>query len=241
MRDLTGTLPKALLLLKYMAKHPREVSFQELKNHSGLSANVLSRILKTYIEWDFFSKDPKTGYYGLASETYSLAKEIVSSRSLKELVDPIVKSLASELEESAAYFDFSDDWVNLLSKAEVPNSYHYLELMTREIHTPDNAFFACALAYLTPEQRELIMQQCSQLKIELTEEDFSRICEVGGLVREETYKRSNITRICTPVFNGEEMVGVIGVTVLSHSLSEEEKLSLLKTCQHFSKRLSEQF
>ena len=241
MKDLSGTLPKALVLLKYMAQNPKEVSFQQLKNHSGLSANVLSRILKTYIEWGFFLKDEKTGYYGLGPESFDLAKNILSSRSLQDIVGPLVISLATELEESAAFFEFSDNWVTLLCKSERPNSYHYLELMSREVHTPDNAFFACALANVPDEQRREIFETCEALKIELSAKDIKEIQELGGLVREETYRRSQITRFCAPVFRDGKLCGVIGVTILSHGLSQAEKNDLLQQCQKFAQLTEAQF
>ena len=234
MKDLTGTLPKALILLQFMANKQRNVSFKELKNHSALSANVLSRILKTYIEWDFFSKDTLSGRYSLGPESYALANTIQSSRSIKEIIEPRVLALAGELQESAAYFDYHEENVTLLAKAEIANSYHYLDIMSRDIHTPYNGFFFCALAYIDPEDTKKIVTQdpktfgysASELKLTLNE-----IKNQGGLIRLESYKRSQITRICAPVLQNNQLRGIIGVTIISHSLTEVEKQFVLKACQ----------
>jgi DNA-binding IclR family transcriptional regulator len=234
MKDLTGTLPKALILLQFMASKQQNVSFKELKNHSGLSANVLSRILKTYIEWDFFNKDPLSGRYSLGPASYSVASAIQSSRSIKEIIEPRVLALADELQESAAYFDYHEKKVTLLAKVEVANSYHYLDIMSCDIHTPHNGFFFCALAHIDAESaKEIISQDQDSFgynSIEL-KESLTFIKQQGGLIRLESYNRSEITRICAPIVQAGRLRGIIGVTIISHSLTEGEKLTILKTCQ----------
>ena len=153
MKDLTGSLPKALMILEFMADRQRNVSFKELKTHTGFASNVLSRLLKTYIEWGYVGKDPDNGLYSLGNKVYRLSEQVLGKRPRKERIIPVLNGLSAGLQESAAYFDFDGEWMTLLAKSEVANSYHYLDVMSRDVHSPLNAFFFCALPFL---ERDLV-------------------------------------------------------------------------------------
>jgi DNA-binding IclR family transcriptional regulator len=243
MQELTGTLPKALLLLEFMALKQRHVSFKELKAHSGFAPNVLSRILKTFIHHGYFAKDPDNGLYALGASSYRLCETVLGRRSKKDVFQPILDGLAVGLMESAAYFDFDGEWINLLAKAEVANSYHYLEVNSREIHSPINGFFFTCLPYLSAGVVKNILSKRDDYygykDIDLSHK-FELIKEHGYHLSQEFHHRSRITRICAPVFEGESsrLIGSLGVTVISHDLVEEDERALIEAVKSAAENAS---
>ncbi|WDE96063.1 IclR family transcriptional regulator C-terminal domain-containing protein [Lentisphaera profundi] len=243
MKDLTGTLPKALIVLQFMADKQKEVSFQMIKNHSQLSANVLSRILKTYIEWGFLDKDPVSGLYSLGPASFDLSKSILERKSLEDIVLSEVKKLAGNTQESAAFFTYDGEWVKLIAKEEVANSYHYLNLESREIHSANNAFFYCLLPFLSPEKSQRIFDESEEaFNYDPAEvlENFKTIREQGYFIRKESYKRADISRICVPILQGDTVKGSVGVTVNSHNISESDLAEILQQCLYTARSIKAQ-
>lgn len=242
MKDLSGTLPKALVILKFMAEQGREVSFQEIKNHSELSSNVLSRILKTYLEWDFFIKNPETGFYSLGRESISLAKKILQENTLQELATEAVQTLADKTKESAAFFEFDGSLIKLIAKKEMANSYHYLKLMSSQIHTANNAFIYSILPFVSSQVSDhFIKNSDGAFNFDKTKlsKDFDEIRKDKFLVRQERYQRAEISRFCALVFIEKEIVGSVGVTVNSHSLDKQDKEQILQQCLSAARSIEE--
>ena len=231
--DLTGSLPKALMILEFMVQRQRNVSFKELKLHTGFASNVLSRLLKTYIEWGYLGKDPDNGLYSLGAKFYRLSEQVLGRRPRKERVMPVLSGLSAGLQESAAYFDFDGEWMTLLAKSEVANSYHYLDVMSRDVHSPVNAFFFCALPFMEENTRTDILNQRED-HYGYTEEEMSRrfteIRQNKSYVSREEFRRSQITRVCSPVFEeNDKLAGVLGITINSHNINAGDLAIIIKT------------
>jgi DNA-binding IclR family transcriptional regulator len=242
MKDLSGTLPKALIILRFMASQQGEVSFQQIKNHSSLSSNVLSRILKTYLEWGFFTKNAETGFYSLGHESLNLAKMILKQNSLQDLANEAVKDLAELTGESAAFFEFDENLIKLIAKKEMANSYHYLKLMSSEIHTANNAFIYSILPFVSSQVSDhFIKNSDGAFNFEKTKlsKDFDEIRKDKFLVRQERYQRAEISRFCALVFIEKEIVGSVGVTVNSHSLDKQDKEQILQQCLSAARSIEE--
>jgi len=232
MDSLTGSLPKALMILEFMAEKQKGVTFKDLRVHTGFAANVLSRLLKTFMEWGYIEKDSKNGYYGLGKGIFSLCGKILGRRPRKDVIAPVLDGLAAGLQESAAYFDFDGEWMSLLAKSEVANSYHYLDVMSRDVHSPLNGFFFCGLPYLPEDEAlKIINSRDDSYGYSPRQLDklFSTIRGDGYYVSKEVFHRSAITRICAPVFEGTAggLAGVLGITVVTHELDENDKKMLV--------------
>lgn len=234
MESLSGSLPKALMILEFMAEKQRNVSFKDLRTHTGFAANVLSRLLKTFIDWTYIEKDPESGFYGLGKGALSLCGKIQGCRPRKDVVIPVLDGLAAGLKESSAYFDFDGEWMTLLAKSEVANSYHYLEVMSRDVHSPLNGFFFCALPFMPNHVADSILKSRDDqygFKKKDLKKIFSNIKSSGFYVSKEVFHRSDITRVCAPVFEGAggSLAGVIGVTVVTHNLEKNDRNLLVKS------------
>lgn len=243
MSDLTGTLPKALLLLEYMALRQRNVSFKDLKSHSGFAANVLSRILKTFIEKGYFEKDPDSGLYSLGKGAYDLCENVLGKRSRSDLIQPYLDGLAAGLKESAAYFDFDGEWVTLLAKSEVANSYHYLEVNSRDVHSPINGFFFTCLPFIDQDKVQEIFNRSDDYygyKKEQLTRNFGKIRGEEVHISQEMMHRSQVTRICAPVFKGSsiKLAGAIGVTIITHALTEEDLKTIVSSVKSAAQNAS---
>ena len=240
MKNLSGTLPKALVVIEYIAEQRQSISFQQIKRHSGFSSNVLSRILKTYIEWEYVSKDESSGLYGIGSSLLQLSKEINESKSIKEKAKQTVELLAQLTDESAAYFHFDGEWIELIAKKEIAHSYHYLQLKSREIHLPNNAFFFCILPYLKMADALTILQKDTDQYNYNTDQlakDFQQIRKDGYLVRKESFKRTQVTRICIPIFKHKVIFGSLGISINTHDIKNSDLDNLLQKCLKLSKNL----
>jgi DNA-binding IclR family transcriptional regulator len=246
MRDMSGSLPKALLILEFMTERQKNVSFKDLKGHTGFAANVLSRLLKTYIGWGYIQKDPGSGLYSLGTNMYALCEKVLGRRPRKDAIVPVLNGLSAGLQESAAYFDFDGEWMTLLAKSEVANSYHYLDIMSRDIHSPVNGFFFCGLPFLSESQCRDILQKRGD-NYGYTEEvllrTFAEIRENRCYISKEVYRRSQITRICSPVFeeSGQKFAGVLGVTIISHSFEADDLAVVINTVRDAASAASAMF
>jgi DNA-binding IclR family transcriptional regulator len=234
MNDLSGSLPKALVLLDFMSRRQKDVSFKELKDHSGFAANVLSRLLKTFIEYGYFAKSAESGLYSLGAGAFTFSELVLGRRSRKDLVQGVLDGLAAGVKESAAYFDYDGDWVTLLAKSEVANSYHYLDVMSRDVHSPMNGFFFCCLPFLVDSKAQKILSKRDDrfgYSRERITELFFKIRSEKVHVSKEFFHRSEITRVCAPVFihGGQQLAGAIGVTVNTHNLQVGDLEMLVKT------------
>ncbi|MCM8535879.1 MAG: helix-turn-helix domain-containing protein [Lentisphaeraceae bacterium] len=233
MSELTGTLPKALLILEYMAEHQKDVSFKDLKNFTGFASNVLSRLLKTFVEKEYIEKSPMSGLYSLGKSSYQFCEKVLGRRSISDLIQPILDGLSAGLQESSAYFDFDGEWVTLLAKSEVAHSYHYLEVNSRDVHSPINGFFLTCLPYLGEKQLASILSsennRAGFTKDQLMDK-FVEIKESGVCISKEVHHRSQVTRVSSPVFCSKKnkLAGALGVTVLSHDLSDDELQLLIR-------------
>ncbi|MCM8533465.1 MAG: helix-turn-helix domain-containing protein [Lentisphaeraceae bacterium] len=233
MSELTGTLPKALLILEYMAEHPQDVSFKDLKNFTGFASNVLSRLLKTFVEKGYIEKSSMSGLYSLGKNSYRFCENVLGRRSVSDLIQPILDGLSAGLQESSAYFDFDGEWVTLLAKSEVAHSYHYLEVNSRDVHSPINGFFLTCLPYLGDSQvKNILSNENNRAGFSRDElmSKFVKIKEMGVYISKEVHHRSQVTRVSAPVFcdQKKKLAGALGVTVLSHGLTDKE-LKLLIT------------
>jgi len=243
MSELTGTLPKALLLLEYMALRQKDVSFKDLKSHSGFAANVLSRLLKTFIDKDYLRKDADSGFYSLSKSTHKLCENVLGRRSKSDLIQPYLDGLAVSLQESTAYFDFDDEWVTLLAKSEVANSYHYLDVNSRDVHSPINGFFFTCLPFIDQDLVQVILKSRDDhfnLKKEDLIKSFEKIRDQGYHISREVIHRSQVTRISAPVFEGDsvKLAGALGVTIISHDLAEVDMKSMIKTVKRTAQNAS---
>ena len=234
MDNLSGSLPKALMILEYMSEKQSNVTFKDLRTHTGFAANVLSRLLKTFIDWGYLQKDPSNGLYGLGKGTFNFCNKVLGGRPRKDIIQPVLDGLAAGLKESSAYFDFDGEWMTLLAKSEVANSYHYLDVMSRDIHSPLNGFFFCALPFIPQRVANKIMKSRADQYGYSTndlQKLYTEIKSSGYYLSKEVFHRSNITRICAPVFDGKEgaLAGVLGLTVVTHKLESQDKELLVKS------------
>ena len=246
MDSLTGSLPKALMILEFMAEKQADISFKDLRSHTGFAANVLYRLLKTFIDWDYVQKDPDSGLYSLGDGAFKLCGKMLGRRPRKDIIAPVLDGLAAGLQESSAYFDFDGEWMTLLAKSEVANSYHYLDVMSRDVHSPLNGFFFCALPFIPKKAVDKILSSrndCFGYDKKSMPAAFEKIKSDGFYVKQEVFHRSNITRICAPVFDGKGglLAGVLGVTVVTHNLAEEDELLLVKAVKDSAELASSLF
>lgn len=246
MDKFSGSLPKALMILEFMAEKQKNVSFKDLRTHTGFAANVLSRLLKTYIDWAYIEKDSESGLYGLGKGAFNLCGKVLGHRPRKDIVIPVLDGLAAGLQESAAYFDFDGEWMTLLAKSEVANSYHYLEVMSRDVHSPLNGFFFCALPFMPAAVADKIIKTREDqygFKDNKLGSLYKKIKGSGYYISKEVFHRSNITRICAPVFEGESgpLAGVIGVTVVTHNLDKNDTDMLVKSVVESARLASSMF
>ena len=189
---------------------------------------------KTFIEKGYFEKSPDSGLYSLSKSTYSLCENVLGRRSTSDLIQPYLDGLSAGLKESAAYFDFDGEWVTLLAKSEVANSYHYLEVNSSDVHSPINGFFFACLPFIDQDKVQEILNRREDYygysKEELTK-NFGKIRRENCHVSQEVVHRSQVTRICAPVFEGKsvKLSGVLGVTIISHDISEEDMKAIVNT------------
>ncbi|MDD7983635.1 IclR family transcriptional regulator C-terminal domain-containing protein [Lentisphaera marina] len=162
-----------------------------------------------------------------------MAKTILQENLLQDIASIAVKDLAGLTGESAAFFEYDGKEIKLIAKSEVANSYHYLKLLSSDVHSPNNAFIYSILPFIPTQESDSFFAKNElvfNFDESLVKDDFDAIREKKYFIRKERYERADITRICVPVFGKDKIVGSVGVTINSHNVHAEDMEQILQHC-----------
>jgi DNA-binding IclR family transcriptional regulator len=94
------TAAKALVILDLLSKAPEGISGAEAVRQSGITGNLVFRILKTFVSMGFASQREEDKHYVLSSRLLGLSQPRVRDRSLVLCALDAMKSLRDDLGET---------------------------------------------------------------------------------------------------------------------------------------------
>jgi len=209
---------RALSLVETLARVPGGLTFSRLETAIGVSAASLSRLLKMLLNEGWVENEP-SGKYAIAARMMTLARHLNGHWSEHEILEPVVQELARLTGHSACFARFANDAFTLTAKTEMPSSYHFIELFTKNYDNVSNGMGLTLLAYQDPDTARYIIEEAVGGKPCVdTLNGIRNIREAGFFVNEE----STVTRISVPVHAGigNTINGVIAIAGLKLTASE---------------------
>lgn len=132
--------------------HNRALSIPEIVAKAGLNRAVIRQLVRTLEQLGFVSAD--RGRYELTPRVLRLAQGFMQTRSIPQLVQPLLRSASHEIGESVSFAMLDDDEAIYVAHAFVPSRYS-LNMVTVGSRVPlaPTAIGRAMLAFL-PRQGE---------------------------------------------------------------------------------------
>lgn len=103
MSEASGTVARALAVLRALAEAPGPVGVKDLADTLGLPMSTSHRLLDLLSEGGFVEKKPSTRRYGPGPEFFRVANLVVRKASLPERVQPILERLRDDTGETVMF------------------------------------------------------------------------------------------------------------------------------------------
>lgn len=214
-----NSIKRVFSVLRKCAGQSDGVGFTDLRKDCGdLEAAQLSRVLKPLQDEKLIRKDLVTGRYHIGDGFLELARSALTGQDRESILRPIVNRLAESTLESAAYYEWDGNWIELRYKSEQPNSFHYINEGSRN-HFPEHTFFRVIQAYLPDDKLAGILAMDKEQDFP-GKTVFNEVRKNKFLARSEKLK-GVISRVASPVFADGKIIGAIGVTLLQSKLTPE--------------------
>jgi DNA-binding IclR family transcriptional regulator len=237
------SLARALQVLRLLSARKDGAKFSELAVERGrMPAPTLSRLLRSMTALGLVVREAAHGRYRLGAEATSLARTLLDSQPHQLLVQPVIEALARATEQSAAYYEPDGAELVLLAKAEVPHSFHYIDIFGRVPELTRHGFGQVYLAWSGGQRRHLM--RAGGWQPAAGPRQFEQRCrdalKVGYLI-ERGEHLAGVTRIAAPVLAQDgTLIGVLGISALGFATKEQTRLvdEVLRAARHAEGLLS---
>ncbi len=220
-------LRRGFQLMEWLADSPDGLSFMEIaKKFDNLAPATLSRLLKALLEEELISQNG-TQKYVCGTRFVTLARRALGVESRAEIVKPVLRELAEDTGESAAYFEQINDRHVLVAKHEMPNSFHYQSSGFVFPDQPtDPVRWACEGD--AADFPELLRQKVGSQAVVAVHDHCAAM---------EKFIRFDVIRIVAPVRScgGNAVKGSLGITAIKQDWSETE---LQRMCERVSEAVA---
>ncbi|RMD80199.1 MAG: hypothetical protein D6820_07065 [Lentisphaerae bacterium] len=145
---------RVFLIIEHLARQHEGSGFQELARDLALPPPSLSRLLRALCEAGIVTKDEQTGRYKPGERLATLVQQLGGERKPEDQLIPVVEGVATRTQCSAAYFELIPGSLVLLAKADVPDSFRYIDRYACSPHVLQHAFGRTILAFQPAHLRE---------------------------------------------------------------------------------------
>lgn len=198
------------------------LAFTRLRREVGLPAATVSRLLKVLAEEGWVTGGGAEPWRP-GSAYRAAAWRLAPNADLAALIQPVVDQLAEATGESAAFVEWGGDGIVFRAKRERPESFHYMEVGSRNRNVVDHPFALTCLAHGDPASWRRFAAPARRANIDL-EAVLLRIRSDGVHVGVDRGQR-----IVAPVIaHGGAFLGAIGVSRFATSELEPRQLERLR-------------
>jgi IclR family transcriptional regulator, KDG regulon repressor len=191
-RYLTGSVQKALSILKAFSFERREYSLVELAHCTGFNVSTTHRLLATLESEELIERDLQSGRYHLALKMFELGSIVLHGMELNTVGTPVLARLATETEDTTYFSVIAGDEILCVSRIEgVRHSRLQFLSVGRTLPAHAGAASKILLAHLSPERVTTILSKCPfTAYTENTITDRTKFDEELGRVRKQGYALS---------------------------------------------------
>ncbi len=223
MAELPG-VRRAITILETLALRREGLAFNEIaESLADAPPSTISRLLKVLQDEDLICKsDGKQ--YALSARSRRLGRLLSGTTSVQDLAVPVVQDLADETMESAAYYLFVDDAVQIIAKAEKSDSFHYGGLRAENRNFDRNLFGQLCLSHQDEATIRRTLENATMVE-PIQQSSFRTLLD--ELRREDVValrkkiRHSPVMRVAAPVFVDGRFAGAIGVSFFGDNVAED--------------------
>lgn len=240
------SLSTALRLLMRFVAARGPLGVGELAEQTGLQKSQISKILKTFRDFDFLEQNPETQKYSVGLNAFALGNNFVNANLLSRDALPVMRKLVDETGHSAVLSILRDGNVIHLLAVEGRRFIDGRWRVGRWMPYHATAAGKLLLAFGPPDRIDTLLKTRGLPRITpntITKERQFRAAvqkarDTGIAVsRSETYASS--AAIAAPVFDANgDAIATLGLICPEHLLTEDEERRLVAPLQHAARELS---
>lgn len=245
-RPTIKSLSTALLLLSRFVAARGPLGVGELAEHTGLHKSQVSKILKTFRDYDFLEQNPDTQKYSVGLNAFALGNNYVNANHLTRDALPVMRKLVDETGHSAVLSILRDGNVIHLLAVEGRLFIDGRWRVGRWMPYHATAAGKLLLAFGPPETIDFLLKTRGLPRITpntITKERQFRAAvqkahDTGiSVSRSETYPSS--AAIAAPLFDASgRAVATLGLICPEHLLTDSEERRLVAPLQRAARELS---
>lgn len=229
------TLNLSIAVLKMFTKDKPTWGGRELATEMNMNHTNLYRILETFENNGFITKDPITKKYSLGIAVWEIGMHMYDSLNVEQLCMPVLEELKDITGETSIFTVLNGLEALTLLKAEPVNKVKFS--VSRGSRTPlyVGASYRAMLAFLSEEQISQVIDVPLKSYTNNTMTDSTVIRAELQKIRENGYASScseytaDVLALAMPVFNSEEeVVGSITVSGPTYRFTEEHIVNALR-------------
>lgn len=210
--NVSQTVVRALLLLDSVASHQDPPRLSDLADSVGLNVSTTARLVNTLAQHGFVRRDVETSRYRLGYKLLHLANVAQEQAGLHEIVDPILKELVDETNETATVAILQGDEAMVIARIACSNQLRSVATIGTNVPLYCTSAGHVLLAHL-PEDRideilSLGMPRRTPLTITNREELLSELEKVRrqGYAVDLGQREIGLVGIAAPVRNASSNV-----------------------------------
>ena len=213
-------LDRGVRILDYLIRSIVSRRYSDIRQtFSPISDASLNRLLKTLVSCGYVAKDVN-GRYCVSGAVREWKEYLGGGLPAKEIIDPIIEELANELNESAAFAILHDGRVEVLSCANIVDSFAIVQAGSFLTFEADHAAVIAILDAL-PEKacKELIASPYSTISSRAEYETALETVKQDSFYSDKPASRLGMNRLAVQVEQGD----VIGSLFLCAPTERKEK------------------
>ncbi|WP_417589597.1 IclR family transcriptional regulator [Pararhodobacter oceanensis] len=228
-KEVSSTFAKGLSVITAFDGSNRELTISEIATKMQLNRAAIRRLIRTLEQLGFVSHD--RGRYQLTPRVLRLSRGFLETRSIPQVVQPVLRRVSHEIGESVSLAMPDGDEAVYVAHAFVPNRFS-LNMVTVGSRVPaaPTAVGRAILAFLEPEDREAILDSLSlSAHTANTLVGRKELAAALDTIRRCGYSLSaseyveGVSSLALPVFGGERQVlGAVSIVFPSGQYEEQE-------------------
>lgn len=241
------TLSFALEVLKMFTKDKPSWGGRELAAALNENHTKIYRILETFEKHNFLVKDKETKKYSLGIAIWELGNIIADKYQLKDIIEPILKKISKNTNESVFLTKLVNDEGLTLAAVESDSKIRYSVSVGSRAPLYVGASYRSILAHMPEEfiddylNRELIKYTDNTMTSpEQIKKDLNIILKNGYAISKGEYTE-DVTAVAIPIFHRNEIFGSLTVSGPTHRIQDEQINLFIHELRKAEKILNETF
>lgn len=228
-KEVSLTFGKGLSVVMAFEGRNRELTISEIAGKVNLNRAVTRRLVRTLEQLGFVSHD--RGRYSLTPRVLRLTRGFMETRSIPQVVQPVLRNTSHEIGESVSFAMLDGDEAVYVAHAFVPSRFS-LNMVTVGSRVPlaPTAIGRAILAFLEKPEREAVLDRLGltaytpHTVVERNAfTDLLNSIRLGGFSFSESEYVQGVSSLALPVFDrSSHVIGAVSIIFPQGQYTEDE-------------------